>query len=89
MTFVVRSSSDPMLVAKNLSFNSFNFGMSAHDLRALSLIGLIASCLLICRPCMVVCSIRRIPKYQDLEEMPVRCAPPFDINEMDPQLESI
>ena len=83
VSFTVRSEWDPMLLAKNLSDNTFDFGMSSHDLAAVGFLGLIISLLLVIRPCIVVCSIRRIPKYQDLERMqdhqPVA----------DPELESV
>ena len=66
--FTIRNSMDPMLLAKNLSNNTFDFGLSSHDLGAMGFLGMIISCLLMCRPCVVMCSIRRIPKYQDLEK---------------------
>lgn len=79
VTFEVRSSQDPMLLAKKLSNNSFDFGLSAHDLQAIGFLGLIISVLLMFRPCIVICSIRRIPRYQDLDKLQVR----------DPELESV
>ena len=82
VSFTLRHSDDPMFIAKSLSNNTFDFGLSAHDLAALGFLGLIISLLLICRPCIVVCSIRRIPKYQDLEKM-------RDSEIPDPELESV
>lgn len=68
-----------MLVARQLSDNTFDFGLSSHDLAAAGFLGLIISILLIFRPCIVICSIRRIPKYQDLDK----------IEMSDPELESV
>ena len=82
VSFTLRNSEDPMFIAKSLSNSSFDFGLSSHDLAALGFLGLIISLLLICRPCIVVCSIRRIPKYQDLEKM-------REGEISDPELESV
>ena len=82
VSFTVRHGDDPMFVAKSLTDNKFDFGMAEHDLAALGFLGLIISLLLICRPCIVICSIRRIPKYQDLEKMRENELP-------DPELESV
>ena len=82
VSFTLRHGDDPMFIAKSLTDNQFDFGLSAHDLAALGFLGLIISLLLICRPCIVVCSIRRIPKYQDLEQMRENEVP-------DPELESV
>jgi len=85
--FTVRSARDPMFAAKRLSNNTFDFGMTAHDLAAAGFLGMIISTLLIFRPCIVICSIRRIPRYQEL--MRVRHerdgVPIF----ADPELESV
>jgi len=67
VTFTIRNSEDPMFVAKDLSGATFDFGLSSHDLTALGFLGFIISLLLMFRPCIVVCSIRRIPHYKDLE----------------------
>ena len=67
VTFTIRNSKDPMFVAKDLSGATFDFGLSSHDLTALGFLGFIISLLLMFRPCIVVCSIRRIPHYKDLE----------------------
>ena len=63
ISFTVRSASDPMLAAKMISGNTFDFGLSSHDLAALGILGCLISLLLMFRPCIVVCSIRRIPRY--------------------------
>lgn len=63
VSFEVRSSNDPMLLAKQLSDETFDFGLSSHDLQAIGFLGLIISILLMFRPCIVMCSIRRIPRY--------------------------
>ena len=68
VTFTVRHAGDPMFLAKSLSDNSFDFGLSAHDSAALGFLGVIISLLLMFRPCIVICSIRRIPHYKDLEK---------------------
>jgi hypothetical protein len=75
----VRNIDDPMLMARSLSNNTFDFGLSSHDLAAAGFLGVVISILLMFRPCIVICSIRRIPKYQDLEKL--------EIN--DPDLESV
>lgn len=68
VSFTVRNGKDPMLAAKELSGNSFDFGLSSHDMAAAGFLGLMISLLLLCRPCIVICSIRRIPRYQDILE---------------------
>jgi len=79
ITLEVRSKEDPMLLAKKLSKESFDFGFSAHDLRAIGCIGFFISMLAMCRPCIVICSVRRIPNYQELVKQ----------DEIDPELESV
>jgi len=70
-----------MFAAKTLSNNTFDFGMTSHDLAAIGFLGMIIFTLLIFRPCIVICSIRRTPKYQDLEHY----GRPY----ADPELESV
>ena len=83
VSFVVRSKEDPMLEAKKLSSNSFDFGFSTHDLRAIGFIGLFISLLMVFRPCIVICSIRRIPRYEELERQAAQGIV------ADPELESV
>lgn len=71
-----------MLLAKELSNNEFDFGLSSHDMTALGFLGFIISLLLMFRPCIVVCSIRRIPHYKDLEKQ-------RESEFYDPELESV
>ena len=72
-----------MFAAKRLSNNTFDFGISSHDLAAIGFLGMIIFTLLIFRPCIVICSIRRVPRYQELLEQ--ESGPPF----ADPELESV
>ena len=62
--FQVRNGRDPLLVAKRLTGESLDFGMSAHDLRVLGVLVLIISVLAAIRPLIVLCQIRTIPSYR-------------------------
>ena len=60
----VRHVGDPLLVAKDISHNQYNFGTSARDLRVISAILFVIFVLLIVRPVVVLSEVQWIPDYQ-------------------------
>ena len=63
VSFALRDANDPMLLAKTLSNNSFDFGLSAQDFGVIGFLGLISSLLMMFRPCVVLCSVCRKHDY--------------------------
>ena len=62
--FQVRNGKDPLLVAKQLTDNSLDFGMSAHDLRVIGVLIIIISVLAGIRPIIIFSQIRSVPSYR-------------------------
>lgn len=65
MSFVVRNGKDPMILAKQLSGETFDFGLASDDLFVLGILGVVISMLMMVRPCVVLCAIRRIPNFSE------------------------
>jgi hypothetical protein len=64
----VRNGKDPLLLAKQLSDGTFDFGLSSHDLRVIGLIGLFCSGCWLVRPCIVVCNVRGLLDFRKNHE---------------------
>ena len=62
--FQVRNGRDPLLVAKSLTGDSLDFGMSAHDLRVIGGLLIVISLLAGIRPLVILSQIRSIPHYR-------------------------
>lgn len=60
----VRHSRDPLLIAKDLSQSTYDFGMNSHDLRVLSVICLVIFVLLSVRPIVVLSEIQWVPDWK-------------------------
>ena len=52
--FQVRNGRDPLLLAKSLTDDSLDFGMSAHDLRVVGALVVIISVLAMVRPVIIL-----------------------------------
>ena len=63
MTFELRDSQDPVFLAKSLSGNTFDFGLSASDFLVIGILGIISSLIAMFRPCVVMCSVCRRHDY--------------------------
>ena len=62
--FQVRNGRDPLLVAKSLTDDSLDFGMSAHDLRVIGVLLIIISVLAMVRPVIILSQVRSVPSYK-------------------------
>lgn len=63
LQITVRNGLDPLLLAKQLSKGTFDFGLSSHDMKVVGFLGLVVSILWLIRPCIVVCSVRGVCNY--------------------------
>ena len=52
-----------MFLAKSLSDNTFDFGLSARDFFVIGILGMASSLIAMFRPCVVMCSVCRRHDY--------------------------
>lgn len=55
---------DPLLIAKQLSNNNFDFGMDSHDMRVVAVICLVIFIILGVRPIIVLSEIQLVPDWR-------------------------
>lgn len=63
VSFSLRNGRDPVFLAKRLSDNSFDFGLSARDFFVIGILGMVSSLIAMFRPCVVMCSVCRRHDY--------------------------